>query len=67
MNKAKSIGRYFVCLAPQGGGSPLIDEAHTYEKEEPFRKGKGYLIRLPFTGNKPTTGLVVGMWQIDVQ
>jgi len=63
MNKTKSIGRYFVCFASQAGGSPLIDKAITTEKEAPFRTGNSFLFRLPFTGNRPTVGLVLGKWR----
>lgn len=61
-SKTISAGRFFACFAPQAAGSPLVDKSLTTEKEHPNRIGYGYLIRLPFTGNNPTTGLVIGMW-----
>ena len=63
VNKTVSVGRLFACLTPQGGGSPLVDRAVTTEKDGAQRRGSALLIRLPFTGHKPTVGLVVGMWR----
>lgn len=63
MNKTVSVGRFFACLASQGSGSPLVDRAMTTEKDGEKRSGRGFLIRLPFTGNRPTVGLVVGRWK----
>ena len=64
MRTAHSLGRFFVVFgAGQGAGSPLIDRAHTHEKEGEMRHGSGFLIRLPFTGNQPTRGLVIGRWR----
>ena len=63
VNKAVSIFGLFVCLAPQGSGSPLMDRCMTTEKVGEKRRGKGLLFRLPFTGNRPTIGLVLGKWR----
>ena len=62
MNKTISVGRLYACFAPQGAGSPLIDKCCTLEKDEPKRIGFGWLIRLPFMGERPTIGLTVGKW-----
>jgi hypothetical protein len=62
MSNTRSIGRFFVCIAAQGAGSPLIDGAVTRELHQPHRTGTGVLIRLPFTGHRPTRGLVIGKW-----
>jgi hypothetical protein len=37
----------------------LIDPSETQEIDEPFRRGRGYAIRFPFTKH----ALVVGLWQ----
>lgn len=63
-NEAVSVGRYFAVLASQAAGAPLIDKAITQEREGQMRRGKGVLIRLPFTGNRPTIGLVLGQWAL---
>jgi len=63
INRAYSLGRYYIVLANQGSGSPMIDKAFTNEQEGAYRKGKGFLIRLPFTGNRPTKGIVIGRWK----
>ncbi len=60
--KAHSLGRFYITLALQAAGSPLIDPCFTREKEEPFRAGPGFLIRLPFKGKNPTVGVVIGKW-----
>jgi hypothetical protein len=62
INRSFSLFRLFVVLAPQAGGSPLIDRCNTRELEPPHRIGRGILIRLPFTGRHPTIGLVLGHW-----
>jgi len=53
----------YACIAPQGQGAPLIDQAFTIEKDGKQRRGHGFLIRVPFTRNRPTIGLVVGLWK----
>lgn len=61
---AHSLGRVYIVLgAHQGAGSPLVDRAVTNEREGAMRSGYGLLFRLPFTGNMPTRGLVVGVWR----
>lgn len=62
IGKTHSFGRLFVCFSWQGAGSPLIDDAMTWEKEGKKRKGKSKLIRMPFTGYRPTIGLCIGIW-----
>jgi hypothetical protein len=37
---------------------PIIDKGWTNETEEPYRKGKCLVFRLPYT----ITGLIVGIW-----
>jgi hypothetical protein len=63
MNYTISLFGFYACLAAQGSGSPLFDHAMTIEREGLKREGRGYFIRLPFTGNHPTTGLVIGRWR----
>lgn len=63
INQAFSKFGFYIVFAPQAAGSPFIDKCFTHEKEEPFRRGKGFLIRLPFKGKKPTIGLVIGKWE----
>ncbi len=63
INNTISFYGYFVCLSHQAGGSPLIDPAHVREKDPPNRQGKGWLIRLPYTGGSPTIGLTFGKWE----
>ncbi len=62
INRAYSLGRYYMVLANQAAGSPMVDKAFTNEQEGAHRTGKGLLIRLPFTGEQPTKGIVVGRW-----
>lgn len=66
VNRCFSIGPFYAVIAPQAGGSPLVDRANTTEKEGKLRRGTGYLIRLPFTGHRPTLGLNVGRWRKNV-
>jgi hypothetical protein len=63
VNRAYSWGRYYIVLAHQGAGSPMIDKAFTNEQEGAHRKGQGFLIRLPFMGEQPTKGIVIGRWK----
>ena len=63
INKTISVYGYFSCLAWQGSGSPLVDKTTSFEKEGEKRIGDSILIRLPFMGNKPTVGLVLGKWR----
>lgn len=62
--QAHSFGRLYIVIgAGQAGGSPLIDRAITTEREGRMRTGRGWLIRAPFTGHRPTRGIVVGVWR----
>jgi hypothetical protein len=64
LNQARTFfGRFFVVLAPQAKGAPLIDQCWTREKEPPWRFGHGFLIRPPFTKHRETVGLVLGVWK----
>ena len=64
MSNAHSLGRFYIVIgAPQAQGAPLIDRAHTMEKEGLFRRGDGILVRAPFTGDRPTRGVVLGWWR----
>jgi hypothetical protein len=51
-----------MCIANQAAGSPLIDKAITREQEGKERIGMSILIRIPFTGKKPTIDIVFGKW-----
>jgi hypothetical protein len=64
MTTAHSLGRVFVCIgAPQAQGAPLVDRAFTRELDGPLRVGVGFLIRLPFMRDRPTRGIVIGVWR----
>jgi len=66
MNTAHSIGRLYISIAGQAQGAPLIDKAFTVEHEGLKRRGRGIVIRLPFTKDKPTKGLNIGLWDKQV-
>ena len=59
MAKTHSIGKlYWHGLIYPVKPGVLLDPAETQEIEEPFRGGKGWAVRLPFT----RLALVVGKW-----
>lgn len=56
----KSIGPLYVDKVSYNivGKKPLSEIGWSFEIEEPFRKGKCLVIRIPFT----TLGLALGVW-----
>ena len=62
MGEAHSIGGLYVSIAGQGQGAPLVDKSFTVEQEGLKRRGRGILIRIPFTKHRPTKGINIGLW-----
>jgi hypothetical protein len=59
MAKTHDVGNYFWhTLVYPIKPSVIFDKAETQEIEEPFRGGKGWAIRLPFT----RLAIVLGRW-----
>ena len=64
MAHVMSIGRfYLVTGVEQAAGAPLFNRSTTVEAERPARVGFGWLVRLPFTGRRPTHGIAFGRWR----
>jgi len=60
MAKTHDIGNFYWHTMVYPVKPPVVfDRAETQEIEEPYRGGKGWAVRLPFT----RLSLVVGMWK----
>jgi hypothetical protein len=64
MAKIVSLGNFYLVIGvEQAAGARLFNRATTVEAERPARVGFGWLVRLPFTGARPTLGVAFGRWR----
>lgn len=59
MATTHDLGTYYWTTIRYGAKPPvLVERAETQEIDEPFRRGEGWAIRIPFT----TKAFVIGKW-----
>jgi len=66
MKNTITLGKFYIGIGQQAEGSPILDRAvcAACVTETGMKKlGEGWLLRLPFTGNRQTVGVIFGKWQ----
>lgn len=57
------LGRLFIAKCGQAAGAPLVDRGWTNEHGEGGRTGRCFVIRPPFSRNKPCNAIAIGWWK----